>query len=81
MVPHPKAFELTKERFRVNFDEMIYVGDNPEKDFYISKTYPIKTVRILRDGVHSDKNYFKDIKANATVENLKDFINSLGERK
>lgn len=68
--PHPKAFELMKERFKVNFDEMIYVGDNPEKDFYISKTYPIKTVRILRDGVHSDKGYFKNIEEDFRIEKL-----------
>jgi putative hydrolase of the HAD superfamily len=59
-----------KEKFKVNFDEMIYVGDNPEKDFYISKTYPIKTVRILRAGVHTDKNYFKDIKEDFRIEKL-----------
>ena len=75
--PHPKAFELMKEKFRVNFDEMIYVGDNPEKDFYISKTYPIKTVRIIRDGVHSDKNYFRDIKEDIKIISLKDIKNLL----
>lgn len=79
--PHPKSFELMKEKFEVNFNEMVYVGDNPEKDFYISRTYPIKTVRILRDGVHSNKSYLNNIKENATVNNLKDFINSLEERK
>ena len=75
--PHPKAFELMKEKFRVNFDEMIYVGDNPEKDFYISKTFPIKTVRIIRDGVHSDKNYFRDIKEDIKIISLKDIKNLL----
>lgn len=74
--PHPKAFEVIKEKFDVNFDEMIYVGDNPEKDFYISKTYPIKTVRILRDGVHREKSYLEGIKASTTVNNLKNFINT-----
>lgn len=75
--PHPKAFELIKDKFKVNFDEMIYVGDNPEKDFYISRTYPIKTVRILRDGVHSDKNYFRDIKEDLNVVSLIDILNLL----
>lgn len=75
--PHPKAFELMKEKFKVNFDEMIYVGDNPEKDFYISKTYPIKTVRVLRDGVHSDKNYFRGIKEDLNVISLIDILNLL----
>ena len=75
--PHPKAFEIIKERSEVSFDEMVYVGDNPEKDFYISKTYPIKTVRIIRDGVHSDKNYFRDIKEDIKIISLKDIKNLL----
>jgi len=73
--PHPRSFEIMKEKFKVNFDEMIYVGDNPEKDFYISRTYPIKTVRILRDGVHNDKNYFGNIKEDSNVINLIDILN------
>ena len=75
--PHPKAFELIVEILEVDFNEMIYVGDNPEKDFYISKTYPIKTVRIIRDGVHSDKNYFRDIKEDIKIISLKDIKNLL----
>lgn len=74
--PHPKAFELMKEKFRVNFDEMIYVGDNPEKDFYISRTYPIKTVRILRNGVHSDKKCLEGIEADISINHLQE-IDSL----
>ena len=74
--PHPKAFEVMKEKFQVNFDEMIYVGDNPEKDFYISKTYPIKTVRILRDGVHSDKKCLEGIEADISINHLQE-IDSL----
>lgn len=74
--PHPRAFELMKEKFKVNFDEMVYVGDNPEKDFYISKTYPIKTVRIIRDGVHREKSYLEGIKASTAVNNLNNFINT-----
>lgn len=68
--PHPKAFEIIKERFGVSFDEMIYVGDNPEKDFYISTIYPIKTIRIFRDGVHKDKIYLEEIKEDATIYHL-----------
>ena len=55
--PHPRSFELMSQRLGVPFDQMIYVGDNPEKDFYISNTYPITTVRIVRDGVYKDRDY------------------------
>ena len=75
--PHPKSFELIKEKFEVDFDEIIYVGDNPEKDFYIRTIYPIKTVRILRNGVHKDKTYLDDVKEEITVNSLKDIQNLL----
>ncbi len=76
--PHPKAFKLMKEKLKVNFDEMIYIGDNPEKDFYISKIYPIKTCRIIRrDVIHSQKEYYQSVKENFTIDTLtkiKDYI-------
>lgn len=75
--PHPRAFEVIKEKFDINFNEMIYVGDNPEKDFYISKTYPIKTIRILRDGVHKDKSYLEGFEADMSINHLKDIYTLL----
>lgn len=68
--PHPKAFEIIKERFGVSFDEMIYVGDNPGKDFYISTIYPVKTVRIFRDGVHKDNFYLDGIREDFIIDEL-----------
>ncbi len=70
--PHPKAFEYIKEKLKVNFDEMIYIGDNPEKDFYIQKYYPITTIRILRGGIHKDKRYFDDIREDFQIKNLEE---------
>ena len=69
--PHPKAFELMKNKFNVEFDEMIYVGDNPEKDFYISEIYPIITVRIQRgSSVYERKQYKSDIKEKFLIDKL-----------
>ncbi len=70
--PHPKAFEIMKEKLEVNFTEMIYIGDNPEKDFYISTIYPIKTIRICRKGIHKDKEYLHKIKEDFSVKTLND---------
>lgn len=70
--PHTKAFEIIKERFEVSFDEIVYVGDNPEKDFYISNIYPIKTIRILRDGVHKNNCYLDGIREDFSLDK---FIN------
>lgn len=70
--PHPKAFEIMREKFNVEFDEMVYVGDNPEKDFYISNMYPIKTVKVCRGGVYKDRRYFEGIKEDYKVSSLID---------
>ncbi len=68
--PHPKAFEIMREKLDVEFNEMVYIGDNPEKDFYIGKKYPITTVRVLREGVYKDKAYLEDIKETYVINDL-----------
>ena len=55
--PHPKAFELIKERFQVDFNEMIYVGDNLEKDFVAGNILGIITIEIVRKhGIYINDN-------------------------
>jgi putative hydrolase of the HAD superfamily len=71
--PHSKAFEIMRDTFKVEFENMVYVGDNPEKDFYIGSIYPIKTVRICRDdSVYKNKPYFKNIQETIKINNLLD---------
>lgn len=71
--PHPKAFEMIKEFFQVEYEEIIYIGDNPKKDFYISNTYPIKTIRIRREnGVYATTAYYKGVKEDLEVTSLKE---------
>lgn len=72
--PHPRAFELMKDRLDVEFSEMIYVGDNPEKDFYINNIYPVKTIRIYREGVYKDRAYLDNIKETYSVHSLIEMI-------
>ena len=59
--PHPRSFELMKEKLNVDFNEMVYIGDNPQKDFYINKVYPIKTIRLYSLGIYKDDVY-KEVK-------------------
>ncbi|CAG9606597.1 HAD family hydrolase [Pseudoneobacillus rhizosphaerae] len=68
--PHPKSYKLMKEKLEVDFSEMIYVGDNPEKDFFISSIYPIKTVRINRNGVYGNRMYLNNIIENYSIYTL-----------
>ncbi|MBD2768037.1 HAD family hydrolase [Hymenobacter sp. BT664] len=46
--PDPHVFELICRRERVGPGEVIYVGDNPRKDFVGIKPRGFRTVRILR---------------------------------
>lgn len=72
--PHPKSFEVMKEKLKINFSEMMYVGDNPEKDFYVSSLYPIKTVRIYREGTYKDSMYLDGIKESYSINSLCEII-------
>lgn len=72
--PHPRAFELMNKILQVKFDEMVYVGDNPEKDFYIGHLYPIKTVRICREGLYNNRSYLENIEENHTICCLLDML-------
>ena len=59
--PSIKAFELLATNFDVKLEEMLYIGDNPNKDFYISK-YRIKTVRLYnKKGIYYHDNYKDNI--------------------
>jgi putative hydrolase of the HAD superfamily len=49
---------------------MLYVGDNPEKDFYISNIHPIQTIRIYRNGVYENREYLSNIKENYSIYGL-----------
>ncbi len=71
--PHPKAFELIREKLKISFDEMVYVGDNPEKDFYIKTICPIKTLRIMRQEiVHFSKIYYQSIEEDFRIKSLEE---------
>lgn len=52
--PHPRAFELCEERFRVSGERCAYVADNPRKDFTGPAARGWRTVRLRRpDGLHA----------------------------
>lgn len=76
--PNPKAYEIMKDFFGVEYDEIIYIGDNPRKDFYISSIYPIRTVRIIREyGQYLDSEYYEDVKEEFRVCDLKEVLHIL----
>lgn len=76
--PNPKAFEIMQNEFGLNYCEMMYVGDNPQKDFFIKKYYPIRTVRIIRENsIYENQIYLSDIKEDVRIEKLTDILDYL----
>lgn len=73
--PHPKTFLLIADMLKVNIRELMYVGDNPEKDFFISSTLPISTVRVNReDSLKGHHDYMGGIQENYTVSTMSEIV-------
>ncbi len=75
--PNPKAFELMYEAFGITPEQMLYVGDNPQKDFAVKKYLPIKTAHYLGGGLYCGE-YRDDILPNVTVKSFSE-IESFAE--
>ena len=58
--PSLKCFELIKSREKVNWKEIIYIGDNPNKDFVNLNKVNAVTIRVLQGDystIKVDENY------------------------
>jgi putative hydrolase of the HAD superfamily len=77
--PSVIPFELMSKKLNIDYSEMIYIGDNPRKDFYISAVHPITTVRINRKGYYKDNNYFQDLKEKFLINKLDEIFNIINQ--
>lgn len=78
--PSPKGFELIEERLSLKPAEILYVGDNPEKDFYLSVTAGIRTARIIREeGVYSSREYYEGVKEDMRITSLEEIAGMIGD--
>lgn len=69
--PSAKAFRHLGDFFGADFAEMLYIGDNPHKDFAMRAEIPIATARILRDGaIHNYPDYRDGIKEMFAIKSL-----------
>ena len=69
--PSEKGFLHVAGELGIDPSEMIYVGDNPKKDFYIGQLLPVKTMRVMRKGgVYENAPYREDIKEDFRIEDL-----------
>ena len=71
--PSKKGFELLAKRLLLEPSELLYVGDNPAKDFYVKTQLPVRTVRIKReDGVYLDTEYREGVREDAVISSLEE---------
>ncbi|WP_251182216.1 HAD family hydrolase [Anaerocaecibacter muris] len=70
--PHPKAFELMCERLNITPEQMLYVGDNPQKDFAIKQRLPVLTARaeVDNNGLYADSEYLYGIRPDYEIRSV-----------
>lgn len=75
--PHRASYEQMSNALGVDFSEMLYVGDNPIKDYAISTELPITTIEIVRAyKIHDNAEYLRGYvppKINS-LDEIKEFI-------
>ncbi len=75
MKPSAKGFLYIADKLGVQPSELMYVGDNPKKDFYVKTKLPMTTVRIIRpESVYRDAEYLEDVKEDIRITTLKELI-------
>ena len=77
--PDPRSFDRMAALLKTDISEMLYVGDNPEKDFYIMHYRNIQTARIIRpDSIYADRKYREDIMETYRIESLEELVGLVG---
>lgn len=67
--PSLHCFKIIKDAEKCLWGDMVYIGDNPAKDFVALNKVGAKTIRI-KTGVHKDITAKKGFDAKWTIENL-----------
>lgn len=67
--PSLHCFEIIRRSENCDWSDMVYVGDNPAKDFVSLKTVGAKTVRVLT-GSYSHSKAPPDYDADVTISDL-----------
>jgi len=77
--PSSKLFEKVARQENVGFDEVVYIGDDPSKDFVKIKKAGFKTIRILR-GNHKDKRLGDEFEAHFEINSLDEITENMLKR-
>lgn len=83
--PHEKSYKMMAEKLNVGLDEMVYVGDNVDKDFIMANKLGVLTIHIERDSgiyqsINTDRKFLAKYK-DKSVNNILKVINyELGDK-
>ena len=75
--PHPKAFEEASKVLKVSPENLIYIGDNPSKDFHAPAQLGWQSVRLrLREQLRFDHDYgeYRPTQEATSVAELREFL-------
>ncbi len=76
--PHPLPFKDCARRLAVDTAQMVYVGDNPAKDFVTARRLGSRTIRVRRPGtLHFEIGLPPAQEADVTVETLSDVLEAV----
>lgn len=79
--PHERPFRLVAQMLEVPLYEMAYVGDNPQKDFHVSTTLPITTVKMTRsDSLKGQLDYLDGVVEHHAVSTMGEIETLIGQR-
>ena len=78
--PSIYCFELIRKIEKTKFNKLVYIGDNPIKDFVNIKKAHINTIRI-NQGMFKDLFLTKEYSADYKVEKLSDIIPIINKLK
>ena len=76
--PHRKPYDIVKETLGLQYEEIVYVGDNINKDFITANKLGMKTVMINRlEGVYSNIDKDESYKAKIEINTLTSLVEVL----
>lgn len=73
--PHIMSFKNMAEKFKFLPNECVYIGDNPNKDFYGAKKLGYKTIRLIREaGDHIHVRLDSEYEADYEISSLNEIV-------
>ena len=76
--PHTRAFRTIEAHFDVSGPQCIYIGDNPEKDFFACHQLGWRSIRIRRqNGMHSGRESSGSQAADEEISSFDEIFDTL----